>query len=688
MKRFLSQIAAALAALTVGYLPLPAADITGVKLFSETDYARVAIETDAAVKTEVETNAAENLIFIRFEGTGIALDKQSYLFDGNPHVEAVTFLPLSGKTVVARIKARHPFRLKTYETTSPPRVILELRAAETSAPATQGNTPPALDYYRRGLDQMQKGTYDAALMSLRSAIRAGQRVPESYYQAGRIRLRQGEKDKALINFSRAARSSDFGDAAALYMSWLHLQNGNADGLRNSWRQLADRLPGEDARLRLASSCPEVDYRKLSQAVSGVERPAEVQVAADKPQAESAEASGQDADSYLRQGLIAKDKGEFAQAVTLLEKAVAMDGSDSEAHFQLGVVYKALGRSRLSAHEFELSLGGGVDKTPAQEVEGVPATREEAELLNPGTIENNEKSTSAAPAASESEPIETATATAQTIAVTGSAGSAGQSEPAAKNGGILGVIRSVSGRMVDGANLQLLRSQVKMLTVIMGAIFLLTLATGWFARRKSGKAESSFGLLVPSRQSVGGNGGGGQVRNVSPVSVIENKRQVARVLARELATKRQAELASAEAGETSQTLALELKPVGERGMYGADIARRIKEQLSRGGGEAEVYAGTVSRKGADDMQVRLIRQLRSKNWTIGDIAQEMNLSREEIKWALSGAASREDKAAAQEATDSASYGQARNLMAMKKKRNAPIDPRSIDREVDLELEINV
>jgi hypothetical protein len=160
------------------------------------------------------------------------------------------------------------------------------------------------------------------------------------------------------------------------------------------------------------------------------------------------------------------------------------------------------------------------------------------------------------------------------------------------------------------------------------------------------------------------------------------------LARELESKRRSSRPAIEEGD--ERISLQLKPVGERGMYGVDIARRIKEELSPDGAVAAPASSSALAGGhRDDMQTRLIRQLRSKNWTIGDIAQEMNLSREEIKWALAGngdAQSAPNGEAGSNRTES--YGQLRTLASRESSRSERLDPDRIDREVDLELEINV
>lgn len=109
-----------------------AAQITDIQVFSEDDYARVAITLDQPAEANVEINAGEKLVFVRFDKAGIEnLTKQSLLYENNPHLESVTFLPLGTETTVVRVKARHPFKVKTYEIKNPSRFILEALGADT-----------------------------------------------------------------------------------------------------------------------------------------------------------------------------------------------------------------------------------------------------------------------------------------------------------------------------------------------------------------------------------------------------------------------------------------------------------------------------------------------------------------------------------------------------------------------------
>ena len=133
-----------------------AAEMVDLKVFSEDDYLRVAISLDQPAKTKVEANAEENLVFIRFDSTGVgSLTKQSFLYPENPHLESIALLPLGQGSTVARIKARHPFKVKTYEINKPPRFVLELNDTGQEVSSNPKVDPPrSLDHYRRGLQQM------------------------------------------------------------------------------------------------------------------------------------------------------------------------------------------------------------------------------------------------------------------------------------------------------------------------------------------------------------------------------------------------------------------------------------------------------------------------------------------------------------------------------------------------------
>ena len=95
------------------------------------------------------------------------------------------------------------------------------------------------DYYSRGLDQMRQGSSDAALISFRSAIRAGNHVSDSYYHAGVIRLQEGQYDKAAINFQRAAQGGSYAEQAMLHLAWTYYRAGNSSSMKAGWKDFTD-----------------------------------------------------------------------------------------------------------------------------------------------------------------------------------------------------------------------------------------------------------------------------------------------------------------------------------------------------------------------------------------------------------------------------------------------------------------
>ncbi len=670
-----------------------AAQVESVRLFSEQDYSRLSIGLDGPFVSNVETNPAGKLIFIRFEGVGVdKLSRQSYLYDDSPFLESVSFLPLGGDQIVARVKTRQDFRLKTYESAEPYRLILELspRQIKSTAPPTPKND----SYYQLGLKHLGDGSVQAALTSFRSAIRSGDRVADSYYQAGRIRLRQGQLDKALINFSRAAGSRSHAGEASLYLSWIHFKQGERDKMAASWREFVRRAPAAADRFRIATNNPEIDFRSLEDAVTAGPEKAVAQVESG-PDAVAGENrnSGPDAAWYFEQGVAARQDDRLAAAAELLEKAAELDPDNSETHFQLGVVYKGLGRKQASARQFQLSLGTGA-KSPDLEQPVLPHA---ADVVKQAAADNNfdhlepliDDATTRAAAGPQgkNESSNQDEATAVAGALEGKAGTPPSAAAAAvTDEGVLSGIRGAAAGMINQYGIGLLRHQVEMLTGLMGLIFLLTLVAERFFRRRRNNRTSLAGPGLPTLVAAGASSAGGRsapvIRN-SPSPAATKKLQVAQVLARELESKRRASQPVIE--EAGETVELQLKPVGERGMYGVDIARRIKEELSPAG--SPVASSALAGRRRDDMQTRLIRQLRSKNWTIGDIAQEMSLSREEIKWALAGNGS--ERSAADLEDHSQAYGQLSALTAHGRSSRAErIDTERIDREVDLELEINV
>ncbi len=696
MSKITSLLAVCLAAVFLSAGLCRAAQITDIQVFSEDDYVRVAITLDQPVKANVEINAGEKLVFVRFDKAGIEnLSKQSFLYENDPHLESVTFLPLGTETTVLRVKARHPFKVKTREIKNPPRFILELSERTPFQQTGLGGSMLRKGYYAQGVSQMQKGNYNSALMSFRSAIRAGNRVADSYYQAGLIRYKFGQTDKALINFNRAQKSSSFGDDARLYLSWIHYGNGDYTSLAGSWKNFISNLPDENERMSLVTGHPEIDYRALEEdAKNELNKLARKVSASSAIQNNVASNLREAATVYFAKGLVAKEEGNLEEAAQLLEKAISLDSSYTEAHFQLGVIYKDMGRTKISVHHFEKSIGSGGG---LRQKSGEPVKNEEESL--PGGHErlvlDLEPVTEDAAQDNPGDKEQVSAAPAGLISKGGSGGASEaqpgkiQASQARDETSMLISLRQTVADVIALPNAGLLRRQVKILTIILGVLFLLTVVGEKVALRKSGKPESVVpNLIMEDRlKSNPGSQDTGIGRPLAPN--VEKKRQMEVVLARELAAKRRA--SQPVIGATESELELHLQPVGERGMYGADIAKRIKEELSRADRpESFESVSTPFGRKRDDLQTRLIRQLRSKNWTISDIAQEMDLSREEIKWALAGNSEAKETQVGKTSgkTLGSRYGQARSLLGRKKKDYQGIKPESIDREVDLELEINV
>ncbi len=707
-------------------LPLNAAEIVDLQVFSEDDYLRVAFSLDRTAKAQVEANIAENLVFIRFDNTGIgSLAKQSFLYADNPHLESVTFLPLGQGSTVARVKARHPFKIKTYEISDPPRFVLELTdvRGRASNPA-EANKTKVIDYYRRGIQQMQKGSLNAALMSFRSAIRAGNRVADSYYHAGVIRSRLHQLDKALINFSRAGTSSAYGDEARLYLAWIHYKNSNYPAMRTSWRRFVNRLPDRSGRITLAEKHPEIDYRILEAAVeassgekAGLTGSAMATAENSRLKIPERGTTRVDQDSaalYFERAMALKADGRLEQAARALEDAVRCDPDYSQAFFQLGVIYKSLGNHKLSAVNFEKSLGrqASAGQFKAEEIEN-SATAASETFPEPGLSQapspieeysGGQSSLGVNPTGSKPTGTEEKTLVASSGQLEADRGTSIEGPAASTPGSLIGTARTSARKIISLAQAGLLRKQLWLLTLITGILFALTLLgeqifVGWFFRRKAA-ASRKIGQVVDVYQNSSSIPRTGNAVKKDQPPIDQKKKQVAEVLASELAAKQQADNVS-EADESSrrhimssrlaggEALELRLNPAVTGGIYGDNIARRIKQELSgtENKGEPDSLTGKFG-KGRSDVQTRLIRQLRSKDWSIGDIAQEMNLSREEVKWALATPPAEESSGMGLSGeTHRARYGQARALLD-KEGSDFQRVARKIDREVDLELQIDL
>ena len=703
--------------------PLTASEMVDLKVFSEDDYVRVAFGLDETANAQVEINKEENLVFIRFNDTGInSMPKQSFLYADNPHLESVTLLPLGEGSTVARIKVRHPFKLKTYEIPEPPRFVLELKdsAVQTENKAKKDGTG-TVDYYQRGIQNMQNGSYNAALMAFRSSIRAGNRVAESYYHAGVIRSKLEQYDKALINFSRGAKSSLYGDEARLYLSWIHYKTGNYPAMRSAWRKFVERQPDPGTRLSVAGKHPEIDYRSL-QAAMGIESGSEVSVGSSAgetgeiPQQQTPEnytVSGNpdSAAIYYENAMSLMADNRLEQAASNLEDAVRCYPDYSQAYFQLGVVYKSLGKLDLSAENFEKSLGN--HNTADQSVGEKIGLKTDSKSARPlagiarETLPSGESDKGVVPL---SENEESGRDENVLLGSSGQSQGGGPDQSVNQSQGngdsLLGNARTTAAKMISLAHAGLLHKQVKLLTLITGILFLLTLLGEQIFlrklfRRKAG-ATGSRGQVVDVYRNRSNRAKTTPEKGTDRLSINRKKEQVAEVLASELASIKQAKARSepeilVDSVKTGRSVR-DSSP-GHRinqevtgGIYGGDIAGRIKGELTANVNRDEHGRSTAFKLGNDrnGVQARLIRQLRNKSWSISDIAQEMNLSREEVKWALSAESEKEpSEMVLSGGLRQAEYGQMKGLLESERNLSSlKLEVDKIDHEADLELQINI
>jgi tetratricopeptide (TPR) repeat protein len=718
---------------------LGAGAISGLQVYSENDYARLAFTLEGKVSPQVETNPAEQLIFVRFEGAEVSrLDLQSYFYEKNPHLESVTFLPLGQGATVARIKARHPFSVKTFETAEPRRFVLELgrevNQGGGSQPASApGKASPAqAGYYEHGLSDLRDRNYNAALVSFRNAIRAGDNAFDSYFFAGLVRLRLGEYENAALNFTRAGEGGQNSSAARLFLSWIYYRTGNYPSMLRNWKDFIVSQPDPARRLELAGAYPEIDYRALEAAVAGNGRDMApqggnrtvIEPVVQSVPVQSGPAAAISLDSaalYFEKGSLAREEGRLDEAAARLEGAVRFDPNYSEAYFQLGKVYKDLGRTRESAENFEKSLEADKRFTiqPREKIEEKPAGTDTPSMSGafpnfafPDTGQADSSSSLAATAGLNVVKPEDRTpgdgqaaVQAQSAAAGKIALDAGKTAPAAApvsawNKALL-ALRAAISELTSASNIPLLRRQVGLLTLALGFLLLLAFV-GERVTVGRGRGRAAALALRPTFTPVPSVAGGTlalEMRGAS-ANLHERKRQLAEVLARELATKQRAISLDERVEAPVQSLAGGAGYAGSSGLrprrhsesggiYGADIAHRIKAELSRGRAESqfapEPGGGFHARR--DDVKSQLIRQLRSKNWTLGDIAQELGVSREEVKWALAGGRETGERAAG-EPDSQPGYGQASRLLERKDTGGSQKISADIDREVDLALQINV
>ena len=290
--------------------------------------------------------------------------------------------------------------------------------------------------------------------------------------------------------------------------------------------------------------------------------------------------------------------------------------------------------------------------------------------------------------------------------------------------------AVASNLINMAREGKLRRELWLLTLITGILFGLSILG---ERLKAGRKERANGFSDSPEGIVNiysaGNLNGSTLKSVDTAKEkmaepARRRMEVEAVLAKTLNEKRAENQDESYAASGVNGIAAERtrsqertqpstysgrsmdRTPNQRPAYGADIAARIREQLSASGSGESYDVHRNNRLGRisgddNDLRVRLIRQLRDKQWSIADISQELGISREEVRWAMSSTAIGEDVVGHKEEQNQMSLSggtrnsQARSLMNRKKENiksadgfRIPIDREKIDQEVDLELQINV
>lgn len=226
------------------------------------------------------------------------------------------------------------------------------------------STDPACAPCEQGLAQIaeRQGDTEKALAHLIAAKRQAPEDPEILFQFGKMCLQRNLADDALPALAKAVQLKPDQDSYVYVLASANVAQGHLPEAASLFGGLLHKHP-QDAVLKYALGAVEFLQGNYDEAESSLKQSLKMQpdqVAASYYLALTYDAVGQDAQSvlvfrellrrhpehapsYVKLGSILLSKHRYDQAEPLLERAVSLDPKSVQAHYQLGLLLRRLGK---------------------------------------------------------------------------------------------------------------------------------------------------------------------------------------------------------------------------------------------------------------------------------------------------------------------------------------------------------
>jgi tetratricopeptide (TPR) repeat protein len=220
----------------------------------------------------------------------------------------------------------------------------------------------------QGLAQIaeQQGDTEKALAHLIAAKRQAPEDPEILFQFGKICLQRNLPDDALPALTKAVQLKPDQDSYVYVLASANVAKNHLPEAASLFSQLLQKHP-QDAVVKYSLGAVDFLQGNYDQAESSLKQSLKMepdQVAASYYLALTYNAVGQDAQSiivfrellrrhpdhapsYVKLGSILASQHQYDQAQPLLERAVALDPKSVQAHYQLGLLLRRVGKTEES-----------------------------------------------------------------------------------------------------------------------------------------------------------------------------------------------------------------------------------------------------------------------------------------------------------------------------------------------------
>jgi len=221
----------------------------------------------------------------------------------------------------------------------------------SSLAPTQDQQSAVSQYVQAAAAQLiQKKKYPQAIVQLKKAIALDPKSPDAYGTLGSVYLQTGDTKGAIGAYKNQIRVSPASADAYNSLGNAYLQAGNQSEAEKQYKTSA-RIDGSTTYAPYALGNIYLQQGRYSEAATQFAKVVKI--------------APRDAHGYYGLAAVDNKKGDFSRAVTLANKAISLDKTLPEAHFELGKAYLGLGQK--SEAEKQATILGTLNATMASDL---------------------------------------------------------------------------------------------------------------------------------------------------------------------------------------------------------------------------------------------------------------------------------------------------------------------------------